>query len=61
MSDQRNAAGPRAKAGMTRRPYEKPSISRVELTLEETLSGGCKLVTDFMCVGPPAPSFDEGS
>jgi hypothetical protein len=32
-----------AVAKESRRPYVKPEVRRVELALEETLSGGCKL------------------
>lgn len=44
-----------------RAPYVKPSVTRVELTLEETLASGCKTETDIICTGPPSPSFDIGS
>ncbi len=44
-----------------RRPYQKPELKRVDLALAETLSSGCKLATDFACVGPPLVAFDGGS
>lgn len=47
--------------GEERLPYMKPSITRVELSLEETLAAGCKTETDIICTGPPSPSFDIGS
>lgn len=42
-------------------PYEKPSVTRVDLALEETMSQGCKLGADAGCVGPPIAAFDSGS
>lgn len=45
----------------TRRPYVPPELKRVDLALEETLSSGCKLATDNVCVGPPITAFDGGS
>lgn len=47
--------------GEERLPYTKPSITRVELSIEETLAAGCKTETDITCTGPPEPSFDIGS
>ena len=44
-----------------RRSYEKPRLQRVDLALEETLSAGCKLSTDSVCVGPPITAFSGGS
>ena len=44
-----------------RRPYEKPEIKRVDLALAETLSQGCKLETDNLCVGPPITALEGGS
>ena len=44
-----------------RLPYEKPAIQRVELAIDETLSAGCKLGADSVCVGPPITAFDGGS
>ena len=44
-----------------RRPYEKPEIQRVDLALAETLSQGCKLETDNLCVGPPITALEGGS
>jgi hypothetical protein len=44
-----------------RRPYEKPKITRVDLALAETLSEGCKLDSDFKCVGPPVQALQGGS
>lgn len=44
-----------------RRPYSKPTLSRVDLALAETLSSGCKLETDFACVGPPITAYNGGS
>ncbi len=42
-------------------PYEKPSISRVDLSLEETLATGCK-ETPEACLAPPTQRFaDLGS
>lgn len=41
--------------------YEKPFIQRVDLALEETLSSGCKLSSDTVCVGPPITAFSGGS
>lgn len=43
------------------RPYSKPSIQRVELAIDETLSTGCKLGSDSGCVGPPVTAFEGGS
>ena len=45
----------------TLRPYAKPSIQRVELAIDETLSTGCKLGSDSGCVGPPVTAFEGGS
>jgi hypothetical protein len=50
-----------AEALTVRRPYEKPTIQRVDLALAETLSEGCKLGTDVACVGPPTTAFEGGS
>lgn len=48
--------------GLTvRRPYEKPNIQRVDLALAETLSEGCKLETNFQCMGPPVKAYEGGS
>ncbi len=47
--------------GDPRPPYEKPAVQRVELALDETLSGGCKLGTDAECVGPPITVSEAGS
>ena len=44
-----------------RRPYAPPELKRVELALAETLSSGCKLESDIVCVGPPIKAFDGGS
>lgn len=42
-------------------PYEKPSITRVDLSLEETLATGCK-ETELACLVPPNQRFaDLGS
>lgn len=43
------------------RSYSKPSIQRVELAIDETLSTGCKLGSDSGCVGPPVTAFEGGS
>ena len=43
------------------RPYERPSIQRVELAIDETLATGCKLGSDSGCVGPPVTAFEGGS
>jgi len=43
------------------RSYMKPSIQRVELAIDETLSTGCKLGSDSGCVGPPVTAFEGGS
>lgn len=45
----------------SRRPYVRPELKRVELALAETLSSGCKLESDSVCVGPPMAAFDGGS
>lgn len=44
-----------------RQPYEKPSLTRVDLAVAETLSEGCKLGSDPICVGPPVTAFSGGS
>lgn len=44
-----------------RLPYEKPELRRVELAIDETLSSGCKLGTDSVCVGPPITAYEGGS
>ncbi len=44
-----------------RKPYAKPELKRVDLAMAETLSTGCKLGTDFKCVGPPITAFEGGS
>lgn len=44
-----------------RLPYEKPTLQRVELAIDETLSSGCKLGTDSACIGPPITAYDGGS
>ena len=44
-----------------RKPYAKPELKRVDLALAETLSTGCKLITDFKCVGPPIKAWAGGS
>jgi hypothetical protein len=44
-----------------RLPYVPPELKRVDLALEETLSSGCKLATDNVCVGPPITAYDGGS
>ncbi len=41
--------------------YEKPSIERVDLALDETLATGCKLGSDSACMGPPSQAYNEGS
>jgi len=42
-------------------PYEKPKLKRVELAIDETLSTGCKLGSDSVCVGPPITAYNGGS
>jgi len=32
-----------SKAPKTHQPYEKPAVKRIDLSLEETLSAGCKV------------------
>lgn len=44
-----------------RRPYVRPELKRVDLALAETLSSGCKLATDIICVGPPITAYNAGS
>lgn len=44
-----------------KRPYEKPELQRVELAIDETLSAGCKLGSDTLCLGPPITAFEAGS
>lgn len=44
-----------------RLPYEKPELKRVELAIDETLSTGCKLGNDSVCVGPPVTAYEGGS
>ena len=41
--------------------YEKPTLRRVELAIDETLSSGCKLGSDSVCVGPPTTAYEGGS
>lgn len=41
--------------------YEKPELKRVELAIDETLSSGCKLGADSVCVGPPITAYNGGS
>jgi len=48
-------------AALSRLPYEKPDLKRVELALAETLGAGCKLDTDPACVGPPITAYNGGS
>lgn len=47
-----------AKINKPRIPYEKPSISRVDLSLEETLATGCKETAEA-CLVPPNQRFAE--
>jgi hypothetical protein len=44
-----------------RLPYEKPELKRVDLAMAETLSQGCKLESDSVCVGPPTTAYEGGS
>ena len=44
-----------------RKPYAKPEVKRVDLAMAETLSTGCKLLTNNACVGPPITAWDGGS
>ena len=44
-----------------RKPYTKPEVKRVDLALAETLSIGCKLESEYTCVGPPIRMHDGGS
>jgi len=44
-----------------KRSYEKPALQRVELSIDETLSSGCKLASDSACVGPPITAYEGGS
>ncbi len=44
-----------------RKSYQQPSVQRVDLALEETMSAGCKLADDTVCVGPPITAFSAGS
>ena len=44
-----------------RRPYEPPTLLRVELAIDETLADGCKLGSDTACVGPPITAMAGGS
>ena len=44
-----------------RLPYETPALRRVELAIDETLSNGCKLGSDSVCVGPPVTAYEGGS
>lgn len=44
-----------------RRAYVTPETKRVELALDETLSSGCKLGSDSVCVGPPITAYEAGS
>lgn len=41
--------------------YEKPSVTRIDLALEETMSNGCKMDSDAGCMGPPIAAYDAGS
>ncbi len=61
MAPQHKNLAPESDPVDARRTYEKPAITRVELTLEETLASGCKLGEDPGCVGPPVTFFDAGS
>jgi hypothetical protein len=52
------AVGRDGRRGSCTRRYEKPSVTRIDLALEETLSKGCKLA------GPctvPITAFEAGS
>ncbi len=44
-----------------RLPYEKPTLQRVELAIDETLSSGCKQGPDDGCTGPPITAYEAGS
>ena len=61
MPQSNKGSAPNRVNGEERLPYTKPSITRVELSLEEMLAAGCKTETEVICTGPPAPSFDIGS
>jgi hypothetical protein len=54
-----NAARPASRPA--RLPYKKPTVTRVDLSLEETLATGCKETIEA-CVAPPFQNFsDTGS
>ncbi len=40
-------------AAPERRPYEKPQLRRIDLTLEETLGESCKQEVDIDCMEGP--------
>ena len=40
-----------------KRPYVRPELRTIELSLEETLAEGCKLGTDPVCLA----NFEAGS
>lgn len=44
-----------------RKPYAKPELTRVDLAMAETLSTGCKMGSNYKCVGPPITAYEGGS
>jgi len=50
-----------ASEALSRLPYAKPELKRVELALAETLGSGCKLDSAPACVGPPITAYNGGS
>lgn len=43
-----------------RRPYSKPSLRMIELTIEETLADACKTGAESECITGPT-AFDPGT
>lgn len=43
-----------------RRPYSKPSLRMIELTIEETLADACKTGAESECLTGPT-AFDPGT
>ena len=60
MHDEVKVEAPNSKPEGQQRPYTKPQLRRIELTIEESLVAGCKHNGETGCTLPQV-SFDPGS
>ena len=60
MHDEVREDAPNSEPERQQRPYTKPQLRRIELTIEESLVSGCKHGGEAGCTQPQV-SFDPGS